>query len=567
MNRHQPAPSRSARALALWPLLLPLLATLAVYLQVGGFDFVNFDDDTYVYENPMVTGGLSPAAARWAFTTGHAQVWIPATWLSFQLDASLFGPGPAGFHRTNLLLHLAAAALAGLLARRLTGSAWAGAFVAALFGVHPVNVEAVAWVTARKDTLMAVFLLGAALAWLSLPGRHRLVAGCALAMLAMLAKPAAVMAPGLLLLLSWWLERTESGAEGTRGRMRRDLPALAALTVFAAAVSVVTVRLARGGDMGAPLPVAPGQRLADGVTGVLRYLERLAWPHDLAVRYPEAHLRAGVAATAAAALLVVVVTVAVARWRRRAPLAALGWAWFLACLLPSSGLVQGGQLPMGDRYVYIGALGLWTALAGALAAAVAARPRWRLPVLATGLAVVVALAVVASRQAGTWRSPEALWRHALAVTPDNDVAHQNLSVVLDRAGRPEEALTHLDASLAIRPRSETHFNAGNVNAALGRAQVAEAHYRSALKLNPALYEASLNLGSLLGMQGRLGEAREVLLAAAARQPNLAAIQFNLAVVAWKQGDGTEAAARCRRALELDPAHAGARELAGRLAGR
>ena len=153
---------------AAWPALLALLVTFVVYRDVSQYDFVNYDDDLYVYENPHVTGGLSPGAIRWAFSNGQAGVWIPATWLSFQLDASLYGAGPAGFHRTNLLLHLLNVLLVFLVVRRLTGTQVGAALAAAVFGVHPVNVEAVAWVTARKDLLMTSFLLGAVLAWLSM---------------------------------------------------------------------------------------------------------------------------------------------------------------------------------------------------------------------------------------------------------------------------------------------------------------------------------------------------------------------------------------------------------------
>jgi Tfp pilus assembly protein PilF len=558
-------PSWPERARSLWPILLPVLATLLVYHGVGGYDFVNFDDDLYVYDNPRVTDGLSPANAQWAFTTGHAQVWIPVTWLSLQLDATLGGPGAAGFHRTNLFLHLAGVVLAWLLARRLTGSAAAATLAAALFGVHPLNVEAVAWVTARKDVLMAPLLLGAALAWVSTTGRRRVVLTFALALLAMLAKPAAVVAPLLLLLLSLWERWSAPDGAASRRGWRGDAVFLAALAAAAAAVAMVTVRLARGGEMGAPVPVALVQRLAGAVTGVGRYLERLAWPHGLAARYSEADLRTGPIEAVAWGVAVVALSALLWRLRRRLPLVTFGWAWFLACLLPSSGLLQGGQLPMGDRYVYVGALGLWIAGAGALVQAVARAARLKLPVLLATVVVVAVAAMVATRQAAVWHGPESLWRHALAVTRDNDVAHQNLAVLLDDAGRPEEALQHLKASIAIKPRSETHFNAGNVTAALGRPDEAEAHYRAALKLNPSLGEASLNLGSLLGGQGRLAEARQVLLTAAERQPGLASVQYNLAVVAWMQGDAGEATLRCRRALELEPAHAGSRQLLAQIA--
>ncbi len=568
-------PSGAAAGLrSLWPLLLPLVLCLYVYRGVGGYGFVNFDDDHYVRDNPRVTEGLSPGNLGWALTTGHEQVWIPATWVSLQGDASLFGPGPAGFHRTNLLLHLAAAALVWLLGRRLTGSVTAATLAAAVWAVHPVNVEAVCWVTARKDTLMAPLLLAAALVWLSAGGRARWIGTAVLALLAMLAKPAAVVAPLLLLLVSWWrVEGAAAGAMASTGRVaslprprwRFEFAFLGALLAAAVGVAFVTVRLARGGELGAPLPVSPVQRLADAFTGVGRYLERLVWPHGLAVRYPDADLRVAPVGAVILAVVVIALTVAAVRWRRRAPLAAFGWAWFLVCLVPSSGLVQGGQLPMGDRYVYVGAIGLWWAGAGAMMGAVAGRTAARGVALAAAAALVLVATFAAGRQAETWRDAPTLWSHALAVTHDNDVAHQNLSVLLDEAGRHEEALAHLDEALRIKPHSETHFNAGNITASLGRPAEAEAHYRAALRLNPHLYEASLNLGSLLGMQGRYAEAREVLLAAAAKQPNLASIQYNLAVVAWKQGDAAETAARCRRALELDPGHAGAADLLRRLA--
>ncbi len=495
------SPRRLLRAV--WPVLLALLATVVVYRDVGRFGFVNFDDDLYVYENPHVTDGLSPGAVRWALSTGHAGVWIPATWLSLQLDASLSGAGPAGFHRTNLLLHLLNVLLVFFVVRGLTGTPVGAALAAALFGVHPLNVEAVAWVTARKDLLMTSCLLGAVLAWLSADGRGRRAAAGALAVLAMAAKPLLV-------------------------------------------------------------------RAGEAAVGVFRYLGRLAWPADLAVRYPEADLRTTLGPALLAGAALVVLTVAAVRWRRRAPLPALGWGWFLICLLPAVGLVPGGQLPMADRYAYFAGIGLWAALAGLAGLAwraTAARRGLRAACLVAGVALVVAAGAVARRQAAIWREPENFWRHVLAVNADSDLAHQNLGVLLDARGLPEEALGHLDAALAIRPRAETHFNAGNVYAELGRVAEAEEHFRSALRLNPALAEASLNLGTLLARQGRFPEARDLLLEAGARRPDLASVPYNLAVFAWMQGDLAEARGRCRRALELDPAHAGARDLLARIAAR
>ncbi len=561
MNQRPPRLPGAIRSL--WPLLLPLLAAVAVYHAVGTFGFVNFDDDNYVYDNPRVTGGLGPDAARWALTTGHEQVWIPLTWLSLQLDASLWGAEPAGFHLANLALHLVATALAWFLARRLCGSVAVATGAALLMAVHPLNVEAVAWVTARKDVLMATLLLGAALAWLQAKGVRGLLLSCALATLAMLAKPAAVVAPLLLLLLT--LASGWSGTEPARPR-RGQWVALAGLALVAVAVGVVTTRLAQHGRMGAVEAVPLLQRVLEAGGAIVRYLARSAWPAGLAVRYPESGLHLSGALAAAADFAVVSLTVLLWRQRRRLPLASFGWLWFLVCLLPSVGLVQGGHLPQGDRYAYVAALGLWLPLASAASAAARARPRLRPALLAAAAVVMATLAVAASRQAGTWRDAESLWRHALAVTRDNEIAHQNLAVVLEASGRRDEALSHLEAALRIHPRSEAHFNAGNLNAALGRDDRAEAHYRAALQLNASLHEAAQNLGSLLGRQGRLDEARAVLLGAAQSAPTVASLQYNLAVVAAAQGDVAEALARCRRTLELEPSHAGAAELLRKIGG-
>jgi tetratricopeptide (TPR) repeat protein len=547
---------------AAWPVLLALLVTVVVFRDVGRYGFVNFDDDVYVYENPRVTDGLSPGAIGWALSTGQAGVWIPATWLSFQLDASLSGAGPAGFHRTNLLLHLLNVLLVFLVVRGLTGTPVGAGLAAALFGVHPVNVEAVAWVTARKDLLMTSFLLGAVLAGLSVDRRGRRIAAGALAVLAMAAKPAAVMTPLLLLLVARWRFWRP---EGPRRRWSADLAWTGGLLVFAAGVAFATYRLAHGVELSERFRRPLLVRAGEAAVGVFRYLRRLAWPEDLAVRYSDAVLRTSVGPALLAGVVLVVLTVAAVRWRRRAALPALGWGWFLVCLLPSLGIVQGGQLPLADRYVYCAGVGLWAALVGLACRATGSRRSLRAVALVVGLALVFAAAAGARRQVAVWRDSEQFWRHELAVNANSELAHRNLGVLLDARGRPDEALPHLDAALAIRPRAETHYNAGNVCAKRGRAAEAEQHFRSALRLDPALTGAALNLGALLVRQSRLPEARDVLLAAEARQPDLAPVQYNLAVIAWLQGDLAGAQARCRRALELDPAHAGARDLLAKIA--
>ncbi len=555
-------PSRRDRTLAAWPVLLALLLAGFVYRDVGRFGFINYDDPVYVSGNPHVLQGLTPAGLGWAFTTGHAGVWVPATWVSLQADATLAGDGPAGFHRTNLLLHLLNVVLVFLLAWRLCGSAPAAAVIAALFGVHPVNVEAVAWVTARKDLLMAAFLLGSLLLGLAAADMRRRVGAGALAALAMLAKPAAVIAGPLLLLV---VRSRAWKPSAMRRAWKPDLAWAGGLVALAAAVSLAAIKLAPSTDLAARFHKSLPVRCGEAAVGVFRYLRRLAWPADLAVRYRDQD----VATTLAPALLAIAalagLTWAAYRWRRRAPLVALGWGWFLLCLLPSLGIVQGGQLPLADRYAYVAGVGVWLALAGAALQLAAGRRAWRAAALVLGMVACAAATTGSLRQVATWRDDDAFWSHALAVNPDSELAHVNLGLALDAQRKPAEALAHLDAALALVPRGDTHYNAGNACLELGRTAEAERHFRAALQLKPELMEASLNLGALLAQQGRLDDARLVLLAAEERHPDVASLQYNLALIASLQGDAATASDRCRRTLKLDPSHAGARELFARLA--
>ena len=380
----------------------------------------------------------------------------------------------------------------------------------------------------------------------------------------MAAKPAAVTAPLLLLMIARWRSWR---LDGPRRRWSVDLAWTGGLYIVAASVALATYRLAHEVELAERFRKPLIARCGEAAVGVFRYLGRLAWPADLTVRYSEADLRTSLGPALLAGVVLVVLTVAAVRWRRRAPLPALGWGWLLVCLVPSIGIVPGGQLPMADRYVYFAAVGLWATLAGLVGQAMASRRNLRAVVLLVGLALVVAAATGARRHLPAWRDSEQFWRQALAVNANSEWAHQKLGVLLDARGRPEEALQHFDAALALRPRGETHFNAGNVCAKLGRAAEAERHYRNALRLDPALTAAALNFGALLANQGRLPEARELLLAANAHQPHVASVQYNLAVIAWLQDDLSAAQTHCRHALELEPSHVGARDLLAKIAAR
>ncbi|MEO6196456.1 MAG: hypothetical protein ABIS20_25835 [Thermoanaerobaculia bacterium] len=433
------------------PLLLGAalaLLTLAAYLPALHNGFVNLDDGLYVTGNPQVQKGITRASAAWALTANVANNWHPLTLLSHQLDCQLFGLDPAGHHATSLLLHLANTLLLFAVLRGMTGAVWRSAAVAALFAVHPAHVESVAWVAERKDVLSALFWILAMAAWTSYarrpsPGRYLLVA--LMMLLGLMAKPMVVTLPFALLLLDVWpLERR---GLGWKRLIAEKLPLLA----LSAAASLVTLRYQRTSL--APLDLVPWSvRLANAAVAYASYLGKLLLPRNLAVFYPIPLAIPAWQVAAATALLAALT--ALATWKaRRAPWLLVGWLWFLGTLVPVIGLVQVGRQAMADRYTYLPSIGLFVAIVWGIAWGIAALARERRAILATAsAAAILALAVGTWKQAGTWHDSVALYRHALAVTRGNYVAHVGLAKALTAERNLEGAEEEYRAALALRPR-------------------------------------------------------------------------------------------------------------------
>jgi tetratricopeptide (TPR) repeat protein len=517
---------RAAIALAL------VVATVAIYARVATFDFINYDDSGYVKDNAQVLNGLTREGVVWAFTTTRQANWHPLTWLSLQLDAQLRGSSPRVYHTTNIALHAVSVLLLFLLLARMTGSDWRSAFVAALFAVHPLHVESVAWIAERKDVLSTAFGLLACHFWLDSlqrPGLSRRVLAVLTYAASLLAKPMLVSLPILLLLFDVWpLRRTES----LKRRLVEKIPffALAALSCVATSVAQ-----SRGGVMRALTQYPLVTRAANAAVAYVLYLGKAIWPTDLSVFYPYPY--AGVPAweTAAAIATLAIVTVACLRARRRAPYLLVGWLWYLVTLVPVIGLVQVGSQAMADRYTYVPLIGPFMMLAFALPY----RPRR--PVVAAALVVIVALGACAFRQAGYWRDSVSLFTRAIAVTKDNAVAENNLARALFDRGQIESAVAHCAEAVRIAPEmgdaqanlvrgllalgrneeavnrtrealkdrpndSRTHVNAGLIARMAGRNDAAEASFREALRLDPTDQEAHLNLGAILAERGRRDEA-------------------------------------------------------------
>jgi tetratricopeptide (TPR) repeat protein len=534
-------------------------ATLVAWSPVLDNGFVNFDDELYVTDNRQVQAGLTAAGLRWAWTTLHPGYYQPLTWMSLQLDAQLYGLAPWGYHLTNLLLHAANAVLLFEALRRLTGAVWRSAAVAALFALHPLHVESVAWATERKDVLSTFFGLLALLAYQAYArrphlGRYLLVAG-ALA-LGLLAKPMLATLPCVLLLLDYWpLRRWRPGASA---RLLAEKLPLLALAAAAGAVTVFAQNHA-----GALLPLARlplDARLENALVGYLWYLKKTFWPSGLAPFYPHPGTTLPVWQVAGAGVVLLAVTLAALGQARRRPYLAVGWLWFLGMLLPVSGLLQAGEQPVADRFVYLPHVGLFILLCWGAHDLLAG---WRLPRAVPALAggaVLLACAVCTWLQVHRWHDSVTLLEYTLRVNPVNPVAHNNLGAAFLRQGRLDRAVRHFAAALEADPASaRAHYNMGVALVRQGRPGEAIDHFAEALEVDPRFALAHYEWGVALASLGRPEEAILHFRAAVDLDPRITPAHHNWGVALLELGRRQEALPHFRKALELDsafaPAHA------------
>ncbi|CAN5559755.1 hypothetical protein BH20VER1_BH20VER1_05780 [soil metagenome] len=411
-----------------------------VFGQTLNHRFVNYDDDTYLHHTPQVRQGLSWAGVQWAFTSVHAGNWHPLTTLTHMLDCELYGLEPRGHHFTNVLLHSATAAAFFLLLRRMTGALWCSAFIAAVFAIHPLRVESVAWVAERKDVLSGLFFvltLAAYTRYATRPAIHRYLLVVAVFACGLISKQMLVTVPLLLLLLDVWpLRRNE-----TLTRLAAEkLP----LLLMAGAASAVTLLVQRG-TMSTLEQLPFFTRLGNAALSVFIYIRQMVWPFDLAPFYPHSREQLPGWIAIACAVAVAVISVATLLVRRARPHLPVGWFWYLGMLVPVIGIVQVGLQAHADRYTYLPQIGLTIAIT--CAAAELVRVRLVLPVL--GATVIALLSWRAWEQTRVWRDSEALWRHTLSVTENNPVAHTSLANVLPGA----EAIPHYEAALQWDPNS------------------------------------------------------------------------------------------------------------------
>lgn len=549
-KRKVPPPKRTpASRASSAPLLTGLgigAAVLAIYWQTFDFGWVSFDDATYVYQNAMVRTGLSFRTLAWAFTTFQTSNWHPLTWISFLLDASLFGMNAGEQHAVNVFLHLASSVLLFLALRRMTRSQWRSALAAAIFAVHPLHVESVAWIAERKDALCVLFEIltlwfYARYAEDAKPSRYAMV--MAAFALSLLSKPMAVTLPFVLVLLDIWPLR--------RGRRLLEKIPLFALSAGASAVTLFAQR-STGATRLTNLPFAA--RLGGAIVAYVRYLGKAVWPANLGMLYPVETFPL-LPVIAAAAILLAITVAAILVFRRR-PYILVGWLWFLGTLVPVIGLVQVGFQSIADRYMYFPLVGLSIALIWAANDVVEAAPGLRQAAGAASVAIVVAFAAVAWRQAGYWRDSITLFEHTLAVTRGNYVIHNDLGIDLQAAGRLNEAAAQFRLAVDAAPRYKDALNSlGAIVAYQGNKTEAIELHRRAVAADPNYAGARLNLGHELLETGQLDEALAQLQEGVRLEPESARGHAYLGAALLAQGHPESALEHLDYAVKLAPGNA------------
>ena len=580
LEDHQALLQRSPRSLGIrFGICVFLVAiSVAVFGQTVRYQFVNFDDDLYVYNTPAITAGLTLKGISAAFISQHAHNWHPLTTISHMLDCQLYGLNPGGHHATNVILHAIAVLLLFWVLQQMTNATWRSALVAALFAVHPLHVESVAWVSERKDILSAVFFFLMLLAYnryARAPSVMRYLTVATLFAAGLMSKPMLVSAPIILLLLDYWplgrfekasLIRAQTKApESDKQRRKIGLFYLEKipLLVLAAIACILTFVLQkRAAGAIPPLPIL--WRIQNAFVSYLIYVWKTLWPTRLAVFYPHPNDTLTLWEVSFAILLLVAITTAVIVFRKQRPYLLTGWLWYLVMLVPVIGIVQVGEQGHADRYTYLPHIGLFVAVVWfTIDMATSRRSKPRVAVTAAAAVLIIfALAWAAFIQTSYWRNSETLWTHAIAVTSDNDVAQNNLGYLCTDRGELDKAISHFESAAEIRSgKRDPHYdlasafvqmNLGDALAKKGRSDDAMLHYDEAIRLQPNYADAYYNRGTVLFANGRTDEAIADWTKALEMRPNDADAHTSLGNALLQKGSLREAIAHYLTALALAP---------------
>jgi tetratricopeptide (TPR) repeat protein len=557
------------------------LLTLVLFSQSRRFEFINFDDPVYITGNPHVQEGLSLAGLAWAFGHLHGEhtYWHPITWVSHMVDCELFGLDPAAHHIVNVLLHTLATLLLFHVLRRMTGALWRSAMVAALFACHPLQADTVAWVTERKNILAGLFWLLTMLAYVryaerSTWGRYAIVILCFA--LGLMSKPVLVTLPLVLLLVDFWPLQRLAIPKGpaTNPASRNNLPAIPLKRAFLEKVPLLALSLMTGlmtiaaheqlGTMMSAAELPLSARMANALVSYARYLLKTFCPVNLSVYYPMPAKwppwQVGLSLS-----VILAISLAAILFRKRRAYITVGWFWFIGVLAPTIGVIQASTQAMADRFAYLPLIGFFIALVWGCYDCLPLSPRRS--ILAGGLALLalVAACAVTWHQLGYWQNSITLFTHALAVTHDNPVAHNNLGSALEAAGHPQEAISHYREAIRIKPSGpQAYNNLANALDDLGRSEEAIEIYQQALRLRPGAAIVHDNLGSVLAKQGRFEEARTNLLRALELKPGDAQACYLMGSLQLRTHNPRAAITWFENALQRKPDHLKALVILARL---
>ena len=565
----------------IWAVCLFLaLAIWGVFGQTRRYEFINYDDDIYIYENPTITGGLNLREIIWVFTHDEGlDAWHPVTAVSHMLDWQIYGANAGGHHLTNVLLQMATAILLFLVLQKMTGWMWCSAFVAAVFAIHPLRVESVAWVTERKDVLSGFLFMLTLWMWLryqqrrsgmdnaesnsgramGVPGLRCWTADYCLALvffaLGLLSKPTLVALPLVLLMLDYWPLNRFPAHDALRSRLRvwlglflEKVPFLL-VSAAACAFTVLTQKHVVSTVQG----LTVSWRTGNALMAYVDYLWRMIYPVGLALIYPHPEKHLPVWRVVGSALVLLVISAGAVAGRRKHPYLLVGWLWYLVMLLPMIDIMQTGDQTRADRYTYLPQIGLYIMIAWGTVE-FCATWRHRRAVLGTAAGVVLmALAVDAYGQTLYWKDSVTLWTHTLARTPQSPVVHCNLGIALALEGKQAAAVQHFGRALELNPQdAKAMNNLGKVLTSQGKLMDAIQYFDRALQLNPEDAKALNNLGVTLAAQGKLDEAVQHYDRALQLKPNYADAHYNLGNALTAQGRLDEAADSYAQTFELNP---------------
>lgn len=562
--------------------LLLALVTLAFYNPVVHNGFTNLDDDFYILHNPHVLAGLKWETVKWAFTSFDAANWHPVTWLSHAIDCQLFGLNPVGHHYVTVLLHAINAVLLFLLLQSATGLTWPSLMVGALFALHPVNVESVAWAAERKNVLSMLFFLLAmhAYGWYARRGGMKRYLGvAAFFALGLMAKPEIITLPFVLLLWDYWplqrmggrsvltshfpvLRESSAGSEPVAGTpVPRSFSFLllekVPLFLMAACSGVITLLAQRSGDALRTLggEYSARARLANVVFAYVRYLGKAFWPVRLAALYPYPGDALRTWKVVASAAVLVLLTALVLRWRKRRYLL-VGWFWLLGTLVPVIGIVQVGMQAMADRYVYLSYIGLFICVVWGVSDLAKQRKVPTAWLAIPAILILAALGTVSRRQIAVWRNSETLWRHALSVTEGNYRAHDGLARALAKDGRPEEAIAEFKVAEGLRSyNASAALDLGIYEQTHGHMQDANEEFQRSVNAAPDSKSRAVALSSLglaFMQMGDLNRAKMSYAEALRQNADNTSALVGSGLLAERDGDFAFAVAKLSHALELSP---------------